>query len=175
MHHSISGGFFKDTECMYSTDVNRYSVMRDLSSLTVKNKNSEYEFMIEYDDNEYFRWTQNTLPTSKVETLGCDVGVKFVANPYNITKFRGLLKSSNTESCFDGDISTGYYFSVGTIYFTNRIPGKIIDDKGNVKYLSVDSLSLWALARMKKISCQGRKNNLSSSLSLMIVLLFYSS
>ena len=170
LRHSMSGGFFESTECMYSTDKNRYSVMRDLPSLIAKH-NNRYEFMIEYDDDEFFRWTQDVLPTSRTKSSNFNVDVKFVENNYNFTNFTGLLKSSDSRSCFDGQKGGGYWFSVGTIQYGDKIPGKIKIVNESVKYLTVNGLSLLARAKYNVISCQRKRRCINSLLSYMIALL----
>ena len=166
LHNFPNGNYFKSKEeAKYSLNPNRYSILKLIPKLSRYDK--KYEFLLEYPGYDALWWTQDVSPISQVETStdGSEIGLD-IKRKTNFTKFRGLLLSSDSSSYIDGSsISlSNYRYSIGTITFSQKIPGPCVE---NIGVVDVDLVKLWMRVKdmMLTLNCQRSK-------STIIILLF---
>ena len=135
--HNISvDGFMTKEEAICSDSPGKYSILNQFNSLTKYYR--YYEFLMEYPNLDYIRWTQtaNPIKTTERTTNPKDLGVVYKHCTY--ANFRGLARSSVGSSYLDGDgVTVGeYWYSIGTISWNHDlIPGP--------NRTSVSQVSLW--------------------------------
>ena len=124
-HNYTKAGFFTASEVQNCDKEGKYSILSELSSLC--QYRDSFEFLLEYPSLDYIRWTQTKNPTKINEdssTTKDTLGVVFKHNTYKY--FRGLaVTNKRIWSYLDGDSrdTDDYWFSIGTISFSDYIPG----------------------------------------------------
>jgi len=144
-HDSSIGDYFHNySEVLKCSSCRKFSVIGEIDS-KYKN-NDKYEFLLEYPEfNKYNRWRQTHNPKDNPEVEGQKAdGYEDMEIYYPGRYWGGIVKSSHTQSAFDG--STGHInwlFAIGSYEpwpEANKFPGPAIDFN---TYYGVSEVLLW--------------------------------
>ena len=122
----------------------RQSILAYLDNF--KNKNGEYEFLLEYPQiSGYNRWIQKTNPlkTTKVSGKTTVSGYKAVSISWTGSNWGGLAKSNTSSTLLDGSIANNnWFYAIGAKSSWNGgIPGPGKVNKGSVDlWVRIDNL-----------------------------------
>jgi len=144
-HDSSIGDYFHNySEVLKCSSCRKFSVIGEIDS---KYKyNDKYEFLLEYPEfNKYNRWRQTHNPKDNPEVEGQKAdGYEGVDITYSGMYWGGLVKSSFTQSAFDGSAGHNYwYYAIGCYskwVNDNVFPGPSIDLSTGY---AVKSVLLW--------------------------------
>ena len=144
-HDSSSGKFFSNySEVLKFSSSCKFSVIGEVDS-KYKYKD-KYEFLLEYPEfNKYNRWRQTLNPKDNPEVEGQKAkGYEAIDIAYSGMYWGGLVKSSYTQSAFDGSAGHKYwYFAIGCYQSwpsDNKFPGPAIYE---FNYYVVSKVILW--------------------------------
>ena len=168
-YHDISGGFFSDKSmAIYCSEEKRFSRIGNIHpSYKI---NGAYHFILDYSTFGYIQWTQTISPLDAPEENNPNIELSIIKNPYGFTHFKVLQTSTSSLSLLDGDgyLMSNYWYSVGTIFYENKIPGPYINGVSK----PVSTVTLWIRSNNH---CSSIRNSFSICLHNFLFALILSS
>ena len=139
-HHNVKKNVYWDSIAQSMIDggydsLYKQSILYSLASF--KNKNNEYEFLLEYSDlGGYNRWIQSSNPIEATENVA---GYKAIKTTWNADSWYGLATSSSGNAKLDGTKGNNYYYGIGLLK-PYPVYSKIYSKESTDLWVRVDNL-----------------------------------
>ena len=139
-HHNVVNNVYWDSVAQSITDggydsLYKQSVLYNLENY--KNKNNQYEFLLEYSDLDgYNRWIQTSNPIDNTENV---TGYKAVKITWSDNSWYGLATSNSGNTKLDGTKGTDYYYGIGLLK-NNSVNSKLTSKESTDLWVRIDNL-----------------------------------